>query len=231
MRHWLPATLLVLLSSAALAQVPLPPEEVIARLEERNAQRQQALQSYVSQRRYDAANPRLHRAGYAVVELQFQSPDTKTWRVLEKGGSGSIQSRVFVPLLNAEVESATPSGRAATEVSRQNFSFTFVNFDDAARAYVFDAEPRTNNKYLFRGRIWIDADDFAICRVEGEPAQRPSFWVKKTHFVREYAKFGVFWFPVRHRTQVELRLLGSSTMDIDYLHYRWAAVEGMLPAR
>ncbi len=226
MKRNLIAAILVLLSAAALAQTPaLAPEDVILKLEERNAQRQLALQSYVSQRRYQAANSRLRRKGYAVVELQYQAPDTKTWHILEKGGSGSIHSRVFEPLLKAEVESATPSGRAATDVNRQNFTFRFVNFDEAARAYVFDAEPRTKNKYLFRGRIWIDGADFAIQRVEGEPAQRPSWWVKKTHFVREYAKFGDFWLPVRHRTQVELRLLGSSTMDIDYTDYRWAPME------
>ncbi len=213
-----------LLAPAARSQIALSsltPEEILSRLEERNAQRQEALRSYTSQRRYAAANPRLHREGYAVIEMQYAS-GTKTYRVVEKSGSRSIHTRVFEPLLKAEVESSTPEGRAATDISRKNFRFTFVGYDDAANAYLFDAEPLTKNKYLFRGRIWIDAADFAIQRVEGEPAQRPSFWVKSTHFVREYGKFDDFWFPVRHRTRVELRLLGPSTMDIDYFEYKWA---------
>ena len=223
-----------LLVPAARSQVAAPqlkPEEVIIKLEERNAQRQDALRSYVSQRRYSAANPRLRREGYAVVEMRYQSPDTKAYRVVESGGSRSIRTRVFEPLLKAELESSTPAGRAATDISRSNFRFTFVRYDEAAHAYVFDAEPLTSNKYLFRGRIWIDAGDFAIQRIEGEPAQRPSFWVKKTHFVREYRKFDDFWFPVRHRTHVELRLLGPSTMDIDYFDYQWAPAKKTADAR
>ncbi len=39
-------------------------------------------------------------------------------------------------------------------------------------------EPQTNNKLLFRGRIWVDAEDFAVVRIEAVPAKNPSFWTK-----------------------------------------------------
>ncbi len=201
--------------------VRLVPEAVIAKFEERNAAQQQALRSYVSQRRYSAANPRLHKSGYMVVELRYEAPETKSYRVLEKGGSGSVHKRVFEPLLDTEVAQAPQVLREAAEMSRRNYEFKFANFDEPLRAYVFELKPRTQNKYLFRGKIWIDAADFAVRRIEGEPAQRPSFWVRKTHFVREYGKFGDFWLPISHRTQVDLLLLGASTMDIDYFDYSW----------
>ncbi len=217
------ATLLALVSGFALAQEPrrLTPEEVIARMEQRNADRQERIRSWVSQRRYSAANPRLHKSGYMAVEMRYDAPATKTYRVIEKGGSGSVHSRVFDPLLKTEVEQAGPEAREATDITRRNYEFTFLRFDERASAYVFEAEPRTNNKYLFRGEMWVDAADLAVERIEGEPAQRPSFWIRKTHFVREYAKYGDFWFPVRHRTEVEVRLLGPSTMEIDYAGYTW----------
>ncbi len=223
--HLIVGMALLLGAAAALCaqQTParLDPEAVITKFEERNAAQQEALRSYVSQRRYAAANSRLHKDGYMVVELRYDAPETKTYRVLEKGGSRSIHTRVFDPLLQTEVAQAPQAQRTATEISRHNYDFKFAYFDEAAGSYVFEATPRTENKYLFRGRMWIDAADFGLRRIEGEPAQRPSFWVRNTHFVREYAKFGEFWFPVRHRTQVELRLLGASTMDIDYFEYFW----------
>jgi hypothetical protein len=216
------AALLALATLARAQALPrLAPDAVIVRLEQRNAERQERLRSYVSVRRYSANTPRLHKNGYMTVELRYDSPATKTYRVLEKGGSGSIHSRVFNPLLKTEVEQAGPQAREATDVTRHNYTFTFAYFDETAKAYVFDVAPLTANKYLFRGKMWVDAADFAVQRIDGEPAQRPSFWIKKTHFVREYAKYGDFWFPVRHRTQVDVRILGAATMDIDYSNYSW----------
>ncbi len=213
----------ILVAVAGFAQEPprLSPDEVIAKLEERNAERQDRLRSYVSDRHYAAENTRLHKKGDMLVELRYQAPATKSYRVLEKSGSGSVHSRVFMPLLNTEIEQADPQARESTDISRRNYEFKYLRFDEQANAYVFEAEPRTKNKYLFRGTMWVDAHDFAVQRVEGEPAQRPSFWTRKTHFVREYAKYGDFWFPSRHRTEVDLFLFGHSTMDIDYARYSW----------
>jgi hypothetical protein len=49
---------------------------------------------------------------------------------------------------------------------------------------------------------------------------RPSFWVKKTEFEHEYGRIGGYWLPVRHRTRVELKIFGHSTLEIDYGGYR-----------
>ncbi len=199
----------------------LAPDEVIARMETRNDERQERLRSYISERRYAAENPRLHKKGEMLVELRYDSPASKSYRVLEKSGSGSVHSRVFKPLLETEVQQADPQAREATDISRRNYEFRYSHFDEQADAYVFEAVPRTQNKYLFRGLMWVNAKDFAVQKIDAEPAQRPSFWTRKTHFVRDYANYGDFWFPVRHRTEVELRLFGRSTMEIEYSHYSW----------
>ena len=61
---------------------------------------------------------------------------------------------------------------------------------DTDEFYVLDAQPRSKNKFLFRGHIWVNAKDFAITRVEGEPAVNPSWWTVKTDFKRRYQKIG-----------------------------------------
>jgi hypothetical protein len=208
-------------ATAQSAPATIDPGEVIRRMEEQNTLRNQALRFYVSERLYEAENPRLNRRGYALVELRYDAPESKTYRVVERGGSGSIHSRVFDPLLKAEVANTNQAAREASEVSSRNYVFTYSHFDEEAQAYVFDVAPRTNNKFLFRGRVWIDANDFAAQRIEGEPAQRPSFWVRRTHFVRRYAKFGDFWFPVSLESDAEVRLIGHSKLGINYFHYQW----------
>ena len=35
-------------------------------------------------------------------------------------------------------------------------------------SYVIAIAPKTQNKYLVRGKIWVDLDDYAIARIEGE---------------------------------------------------------------
>jgi len=197
------------------------PEHVITQMELCNAQRAEDLSSYWSRRRYEASSGWLRRKAYVVVEARYTPGGGKDFRIVEGGGSASVQRRVFVPMLEAERANAHSPGREAVEISRRNYTFTFERYDPDALAYVYRAEPKTDNRYLLRGRIWVNAGDFAIQRIEGEPARRQSFWIHRTTFVHQYARFGGFWLPVSNRTQVELRLFGHATMGIDYFDYDW----------
>jgi hypothetical protein len=84
---------------------------------------------------------------------------------------------------------------------------------------VMTIEPKTQNKYLARGRIWVDAEEYAIVRVEGQPAKNPSFWFKSVHFIHEYDKNGQFWFPASDRSVTDVRILGATEMSIEYFDY------------
>jgi len=203
----------------------LDPQAVVARMEACNAERAGVLHDYRSRRRYSAANSRFHREAYAIVEANYEALEGKQFRVVERGGSASIDRRVFAPMIETErVNSLSPVGESA-EISTRNYTFAYEGYDAALGAYTFRAEPQSKNKYLFRGKVWINGRDFAVQRIEGEPAQKHSFWIRRTKFVHEYANFGGFWFPVSNRTVVELRLLGRSTLNIDYFDYDWQPKE------
>jgi hypothetical protein len=79
--------------------------------------------------------------------------------------------------------------------------------------------PKTPNKYLMQGRIWIDAQEYAIVRIEGKPAKNPSFWTKSVHFVHKYEKRGPFWFPVSDHSVTDVRIFGSTEVTIEYFDY------------
>ena len=210
--------------SPSLAQnepVGAQQEDVIARMEQANAQRRAQLASFRGRRRYSAANSFLRRRAYLEVQADFATPDEIRFQVLDRGGSRTIERRVFKPMLETEQANIRLPARNDVEICRRNYTFTFEQYDDKVRAYVFSAVPSTSNKYLFRGRIWVDESDFAIRRIEGEPSKKPSFWVSRTRFVHVYEKFGDFWFPVQNRTEVELRLFGRASMGIDYYDYEW----------
>lgn len=208
-------------SLAQIEPAPAPWEDVIARMEQANAQRRAELASFRGRRRYSAANSFLSRRAYLEVQADYATPDEIRFQVLDREGSRTIERRVFQPMLETEQTNIRLPARNDVEICRRNYTFTFEQYDDKERAFVFNAVPRTSNKYLFRGRIWVDDSDFAIRRIEGEPSKKPSFWVSRTHFVHDYRKFGDFWFPVQNRTEVNLRLFGRASVGIDYYDYDW----------
>jgi hypothetical protein len=91
--------------------------------------------------------------------------------------------------------------------------------DNGRKSYVLDAEPKTDNPLLFRGRVWIDASDFAVIRIEGSPAKNPSFWVKKTRFVHTYTKVGELWLGASNQSETDVRMFGHSVTRIEYSDY------------
>ncbi len=204
-----------------IGQRPVNSEQVLQCMEDRMAAQQAALQSARQLRQYHAENKRLHKQANLLVQFDYLAPDRKSFQMVARSGSTSVQKRVFEPMLKAESETGLASFRKTAEINRGNYSFRFLGLDDKHGAFLFEAAPRSVSRYLFVGKIWIDVEDCAVRRIEGEPAQRLSLWVRKTHFVHQYGKFGRFWFPLSNRTEVELRLLGHSEFSIEYFDHTW----------
>jgi len=86
--------------------------------------------------------------------------------------------------------------------------------------YVLDLAPKTRNKFLYRAKIWVDAKDFAVVRIKGEPGKNPSLWIKRTDIEHSYVKVGDFWLPAENRTESVIRLGGVANLSIEYKNYR-----------
>ena len=109
-----------------------------------------------------------------------------------------------------------------TAITPENYSFQLTDYQkiDGNEFYVLEARPLNKNKFLFRGRIWIDAKDFAIAHVEGEPAVNPSWWTVKTDFKRRYQKIGDFWLPESNESETKVRIFGTAVLTIKYAEYQ-----------
>jgi hypothetical protein len=95
-----------------------------------------------------------------------------------------------------------------------------VEFVDARKAYVFELTPKTKCKFMIRGRVWVDAEDAAIVRLEGEPLSTGSFWVRGIHIVQQFQKVGPFWMLAATRTDANVRFFGPAHLSIDYTDYQ-----------
>ena len=199
----------------------LNPDQVIGRMEQRYEQQIQAINSYQDRRRYSVEHALLGKSTYLLVEERYRAPEEKQFQVIEEHGPAAVQKSLFSRLLETERELARESVRPDVDLCRRNYSFHFREYDPKSEAYIFEVSPIGSNPYLWRGTIWVNDQDFAVSRIEGEPAKRLSMLVRRTHFVHEFAKFGDFWFPVRHVSEADLFLFGRATLEISYSNYQW----------
>jgi hypothetical protein len=206
---------------------PLSVSEVVGNLEERNRERARALHRFEGTRVYN-----MHYRGFPhnydaemVVGVKYQSPASKEFTVLSQSGSKFVIDHVFKKMLESEKEAGQEQSRTA--LNEQNYEFSMVGYEtgpEGAR-YVLAVSPKTKNKFLYRGKVWIDAVDFAVVKIEAEPSQSPSFWIKKTEIRHAYTNVDGFWLPAENHSQSFIRIGGHADLSIEYKDYKITAAD------
>ena len=64
----------------------------------------------------------------------------------------------------------------------------------------------------------MNAKDFAITRVEGEPAVNPSWWTQNDFELT--MKIGDFWLPESNESETNVRVFGTAIPTIEYRDYQ-----------
>lgn len=217
------------------AFAPLPVEQVVERLSQRNAERAQALQRYVSRRRYllEYTGFPGDRRAEMVVEARYAAPTTKEFTIVSQSGSAVLINKVFKKLLEGEQEALEPENQSRTALNNSNYEFCLLEYQRTGDlgVYVLGLKPRLKNKFLYRGKIWVDGKDFAVIRIEAEPAKNPSFWIKKSQIQHAYARVGDFWLPSENHTTSWVRLGGRAVLTILYTDYTVVSARGAAQLR
>lgn len=202
---------------------PLGAQQVVQNLVQMNHRRLHALYTYQGTRTYRVtyrgfAGP---RTAEMVVSVKYHAPGMKEFTVQSATGSKLMIDQVLKKLLAAEREAQDPEVQRRSDVTEDNYRFTMVGSESipSGMTYVLEVEPRRKDKFLYRGRIWVDTADFAIVRVEAEPAKNPSFWTKKAEIVQVYTKINDFWLPGSNHSATATRLGGHADLTIDYENY------------
>jgi len=221
---WQPATAQPSDRPATQPSFALSTQQVVNRLVQRNLERAQALAAYQGTRIY-----RLEYRGFPgsrsaemIVDVKYRSPGTKEFNIRSEKGSQLVIDRVFQKLLHSEKEALTEENQARVALNNDNYRFALAGYESTPTAAcdILAVEPPTKNKLLYRGRIWVDAEDFAVVRIEAAPAKNPSFWTKETKIEQVYAKVGEFWLPLSNRSSSTIRLGGHAYFTIDYQNYQ-----------
>jgi len=199
-------------------------KDIVARLTENNRKRSQLLRAYTGQREYHLLYTGFpgRREADLVVDVKYEAPASKDFTVVSETGSHLIINRVFKRLLESEKEATDEKNQARTALDDTNYEFELLGQEplEGRAAYILKVEPKIDNKYLYRGKVWIDAADYALAKIEAEPAKRPSFWISRTEIHHSYQKIGDFWLPVQNESSTEVRLGGHALLSIHYRDYK-----------
>jgi hypothetical protein len=205
----------------------LKSEQIVENLVRMNLQRAQALQAYESTRIYRLEYKGFPggRAAEMVVNMKYRAPGTKEFEIVSQSGSKTLIDRVLKKLLEGEKDAIEGDNLKRIAVNQENYEFALLAYERGPRGglYVLSVTPRTKNKYLFQGKIWVDDEQFAIVRMEGGPAKNPSFWIKGTQIETRYINVNDFWLPARNHSFTSVRLGGHADLSIEYNGYRITA--------
>ncbi len=203
---------------------PMTLSQVVDSLVARNVERAKDLESYQGRRTYTVAYRGFPGDLLAtmVVDMNYDAPDTKEFTVVSQSGSKLLVDQVLKRLVKTETDAQQQKTRDAVNLNQQNYNFSNLEYQPAADgcSYVVSVEPKHRTKYLYRGKIWINDQDFAVCRIQAEPAQNPSFWIKSTAIAETYKKVGEFWLPAANTSVSKIRIGGSATLTIQYQDYK-----------
>jgi hypothetical protein len=218
-----------------VTHTPLTTQQVVEKLVGRNLDRAQALHAYQGTRIY-----RVEYRGFPgprdaemVVDVKYRAPGTKEFTIRSVTGPKLIIDKVFRKLLEAEQEALVADTQKRTTLNSDNYDFTMLGYEStpSGSMYVLKVEPRTKDKFLYSGRIWVNAEDFAVVRLEAEPTKNPSFWTKNSELEQIYIKVSDFWLPALNRSISLIRLGGRAELTIQYNNYQITAADpvGNLP--
>ena len=201
----------------------LPANAIVSKMMVASARRSALLHGYRGTRSYHLQYRGILGTRDASMEVlaTYTAPNQRNLSVVSQSGSKLLLNRVLLKLLESEREAYRTQKQV--ELSPANYEFQLLGTDRADTgnaAYMLGVKPRQDNKFLYKGKIWVDASDFAVIKMEGEPAKSPSFWIKDTQIDVSWEKVGDFWFTQRNVSVSHIRLGGTATLTIGYTDYQ-----------
>jgi len=201
--------------------------EIAERMVQADRQRVSALAGYSGTRHYRFENKKHNKRAEMTVRMSCGTDGVKAFEVVSESGSGFVRDHIIRKMIEAEEESSQKGERKDTRIIPDNYDFQLVGTEtaDGRDNYILEINPKKPSKFAIRGRIWVDAEDFAIARIEGQPAKNPSFWIRSVQVVQRYERAGQFWLPALNRSVAQARIFGTTEVVIEYSDYKTSVRE------
>jgi len=195
--------------------------EIAQRMQQNDLLRAEKLVRYQSTRHYSVEYHGFPKSLAAAmdVEVTFDAASGKSFRILSESGSKLLYDRVLKRAVESEEEASHHPGETA--LTEANYKFQLLGGEElyGRPAYILRVEPRKPGKFLYKGKVWVDSADYALERIEAQPAKSPSFWITRTQIEEVYGPVEGFWLPQLNRSETRVRLGGAAVLTIHYGSY------------
>ena len=195
-------------------------DTILSRMAETRAENRSRFRSYAVIRRYRIFGDKEDKMKSQVIaNMTFVPPNVKNFVITESNGT-RLGQRIVRGIL--ETESKAAKNFDATDFSPANYDFrVLAEAQDTSghRMFVLELLPKRREKNLLQGKIWIDAETYRVHRVEGQPAQASSWWVRDVQLVLHYSDVEGMWLQTATEATARVRLLGKHRMvanDVEY---------------
>jgi len=222
------AVILAFAAGFAVPEYAIPAEpaaltssQIVEQIQQHNKTRSEGLKQYKALRHYQ-----VEYKGFSAkinakmdVEVNYDAATGKSFRIVSQSGSGFLCDKVLKRAVDSEKEASQDKGSTALTDANYRFQLAGNEIVAGRPAYILDVQPITASKFLYRGKIWVDAADFAVVKMETEPAKNPSFWISRTLIHSTSAETDGFWLPQQLRSETRVRIGGTAVLTIDYGTY------------
>jgi len=190
---------------------------VVARMMAVRQENQARMRAYVVKRDYQLLDKAEQTKAQLIASIAYHPPDQKEYNI--ERSSGGIGGKVLRDILEKEAESTQQESRR--QISPQNYEFRLLGREtvDGRDCYVLSLVPRRDEKDLIRGKLWVDASDFRIHRLEGTPVKSPSWWIRDIHILMIFARVDGMWLHTFTQAVATVRFKGTYIMQSRDLEY------------
>jgi hypothetical protein len=165
----------------------------------------------------------IHPAAEMTVKTTYKKGVGKSYDILSKSGSELIQHFGLQPLLDNEKTVNLPGNVERSWFDSSNYEMKLrpggAQQLDGRDCYVLDVTAKRKAPNMINGRLWVDAKDGNIARLEGIASKSPSPFAGTTHMMRQYIELEGYPMATHARAESNSPLVGRTVVIIDYREY------------
>jgi hypothetical protein len=189
---------------AAAQQLTL--EQIVQQLTAAQNRNRASVRPHVSTRSYHVSKSGNERGAVTAV-LHRPAPGQMSYDIL--ASTGGVPEKAVRKSLEKEVQlTREPS---ISEMTPRNYQFTYLGREpmNGIDCYVLGISPHERGKELLKGKIWVDAQQFLVRRLEGSPSKNPSFWVKDVDLAMTFGEVKGVWLQLQSDVKLNIRFAGE----------------------
>lgn len=162
-----------------------------------------------------------HPVAEMTVKDSYRRGEGKTYTILSQSGSELIMRVGLKPLLANETTINQPANVAGSWFTSANYEMRpgEVESLNGRPCIVITVTAKRKASNMIDGKIWVDAGDYSLARIEGVASKNPSVFSGTTHMMRRYAQMNGFSMATHARAESNSALFGRTVVTIEYSNY------------